>query len=56
MPKKLKPESPAAQSRRFQSEAERMIAAGELDPIEAERVLDAVVRKGAQQRRPPEGD
>jgi hypothetical protein len=48
MPKKMKPESPADQSRRFQSEAERLIAAGELDPTEAEAALDSVVRKGAK--------
>ncbi len=37
MPKKKQPESQEQQSARFRAEAERMIAAGELNPTEADR-------------------
>lgn len=41
MPKKKQPESQERQSARFRAEVERMIAAGELNPTEAD---DALVR------------
>ena len=40
MPKKRSPEKPEEQSKRFKHEAEKLIDAGELDPIDAERRLD----------------
>ena len=40
MPKKKKPESDAEQSARFLAEVARLVAAGELSPIEAEKALD----------------
>lgn len=48
MPKKKNTESQAEQSARFLAEVERLIAAGELNPIEAEEALDRMV---ASQRR-----
>jgi len=48
MPKKKHPETPEEQSKRFQAEVERLIAAGELDPEKADATLDALVRKGAK--------
>jgi polyhydroxyalkanoate synthesis regulator phasin len=47
MPKKKTPESQKDQSARFRAEVERMIVAGELNPTEADRVLDELVRKSA---------
>lgn len=44
MPKKKEPESHADQSARFRAEVERLIAAGELNPTEAEGALDRLVR------------
>lgn len=46
MPKKKKPESDADQSARFLAEVERLVVAGELNPIDAEKALDKLV--GAQ--------
>ena len=45
MPKKLKPESEAEQSERFRREAQRLIDAGELNPIEGERAIERLIRK-----------
>jgi hypothetical protein len=47
MPKKKHNETPEEQSARFRAEVERMIAAGELSPADAENALDALVRRGA---------
>lgn len=44
MPKKQTKETPEEQVERFRAHVERMIADGELDADEAERVLDAAVR------------
>lgn len=44
MPKKMKRETEKEQSARFRAEVERMIAAGELSPTEADEVLDRLVR------------
>lgn len=44
MPKPKKKEPPLEQARRFQAEVERVAAAGELCPTEAEEVLDRMVR------------
>lgn len=45
MPKRSKPERPEEQSERFRREAQRLIDAGELDPAEAERALDSIVKQ-----------
>lgn len=47
MPKKKRHESQATQSARFKAEVEKLIAAGELNPIDAEAALEALVREGA---------
>ena len=44
MPKKKQKESPAKQSERFQKEAQRLIDAGELSPIEGEKGLEKILR------------
>ena len=45
MPKKLNPETPEEQSKRFGREARKLIKAGELDPDAGEAATDALVRK-----------
>ena len=45
MPKKQKSESPAEQSERFRAVVERLIAAGELSPTDADAALDALVKR-----------
>jgi len=47
MPKAKHKETPEEQSARFRAEVERMIAAGELSPTEAEEALDRLVRTSA---------
>ena len=47
MPKKKVQETPKEQAARFRKDAEKLIEAGELNPIEAGRALDALVRQGA---------
>lgn len=44
MPKKKRVETPEEQSARFKAEAEKLVAAGELSPTDAEKVLDRIVR------------
>jgi hypothetical protein len=44
MPKKQHSETPEEQCARFQAELERLIAAGELNPTEADKQLDALIR------------
>ena len=44
MPKKKTTESQKEQSARFRAEVERLIAAGELNPTEADAALDGLVR------------
>ena len=48
MPKKKTQETQAEQSARFLAEVERLIVAGELNPIEAEEALDRLVRNQAR--------
>ena len=48
MPKKKNTESQAEQSKRFRAEVERLIEAGELNPIDADKALDRFVRDGAK--------
>ncbi|MFC4193352.1 hypothetical protein ACFQFS_01050 [Novosphingobium lubricantis] len=43
MPKKKQTENQEDQSARFRAEVERMIAAGDLNPTEAEKALRALV-------------
>ena len=50
MPKKKTPESQKDQSARFRAEVERMIAAGELNPTEADERFERLV--GASKGRP----
>ena len=45
MPKPKKKETPLEQARRFQAEVERLVAAGKLNPTEAEDALDSLVRQ-----------
>lgn len=45
MPKKKKAESQAEQSARFRAEVERLVAAGELNPTEADEALSALVSR-----------
>lgn len=51
--------SPAEQSAEFQKFAQEQIDAGELDPIAADRALDALVRQGGKvagdSKEPPAG-
>ena len=52
MPKKKRQESQAEQSARFKRDAQKLIDAGELNPIEAEVALDRLVatqKKGDSQ-------
>jgi len=53
MPKKLKPETQAEQSKRFRKDAQRLIDAGELNPTDADTALDALVRRSAKGRDSP---
>lgn len=45
MPKKKHQETPEEQSARFRAEVERMIAAGELSPTDADVAMDRIVRR-----------
>lgn len=48
MPKKNKTETPKQQAERFAAEVERMKAAGELNPTEAEKALSSLVSDRAR--------
>ena len=48
MPKKKHIETQAEQSARFRAEVERLIAAGELSPTDADAALDRLVRERAR--------
>lgn len=50
MPKQKRKETQAEQSARFEAEVRKMIDAGELNPTEAEEVLDKLVRKSQSSR------
>lgn len=54
MPKKKTSETQAEQSARFRAEVERMIAAGELNPTEADKAIDWLVSRSANPRPSPE--
>jgi hypothetical protein len=51
MPKKKHPETPEEQAKRFEAEVERLIAAGELSPTEADAALDKLVRRSVKEER-----
>ena len=55
MPKKMTQETQAEQSARFLAEVERLIAAGELNPIEAEAAVDRLLvgQRKARPQNPP---
>lgn len=44
MPKKKNAETQAEQSARFKAEVARLIAAGELNPTEADNVMERLIR------------
>ena len=48
MPKAKNPLTLEEQRKRFEAEVRKRKKAGELDPTEADAVLDALVRKGAK--------
>ena len=50
MPKAKNRETQAEQSARFQAEVERLVAAGELSPTDADEALDRLVRKSGDRR------
>lgn len=51
MPKKKVTESQEEQTARFRAEVERLIAAGELSPTEADQRLEQFLSKAASERR-----
>jgi hypothetical protein len=53
MPKKAKHETQDAQSARFHAEVERMIAAGELSPTEADKRFENLMGNLSQKRITP---
>ena len=55
MPKKLRQETQAEQSARFKRDAKRLIDAGELNPTDAEAVLDRLIRKQAKEGKAEKG-
>lgn len=48
MPKKLRQESQAEQSKRFKRDAQRLADAGELDPTEADAAVSRLIRRTAR--------
>lgn len=53
MPKKKQKETQEQQSARFRAEVERLVAAGELNPTEADEAINGLLRaqsKGARSR------
>lgn len=52
MPKRKMPkETPKQQAERFAAEVERMVAAGELSPIDADKTLDGLVKGSTLSKR-----
>lgn len=47
MPKKLHPETPDEQAKRFRKEARKLIKSGDLDPDAGEAATDELVRKSS---------
>ena len=54
MPAKKNPLSAEEQRKRFEAEVERLIAAGELNPTDADAAMDKLV-KGVAEKRHPSG-
>jgi hypothetical protein len=52
MPKKKTTETQEAQSERFREEVARLVAAGELNPIEADEKFEQLTRSGGLKRPP----
>jgi hypothetical protein len=48
MPRKKRQETQAEQTQRFRIKVQELIAAGELNPTEADAALDALVKRGAK--------
>lgn len=51
MPKKKNPESQKEQSERFKKTVADMVAAGEINPTEADEALNKLVRRSPNERR-----
>lgn len=51
MPKQKQELTQEEQSKRFRDEVERMVAAGELNPIEADDAFEVLVRNSATPRK-----
>ena len=51
MPKKAKSESQSEQSARFRAEVQRLVAAGELNPIDADEALSGLVARAVGEHR-----
>jgi hypothetical protein len=51
MPKRKETLSPEEQSRRFKTDAQRLIDAGELSPTDADAAMDRLVRTAAKTAR-----
>ncbi len=45
MPKKLNPETPEEQAKRFRKEARKLIKSGELDPAAADSGMERIIRR-----------
>lgn len=56
MPKKKHSESASEQADRFQKEVERLVAAGELNPTEADERFERAMRGIRRSTRPPSDD
>ena len=54
MPKKKHSETPQEQSARFRAEVERLIAAGELNPTDADSMLDQLVQRSSVRAAKPD--
>lgn len=52
MPKPKKKDSPQEQAARFRADVEKLIGTGELNPTDAEKALDKLVREGASSHHP----
>lgn len=50
MPKKKPGMTPAEQSKAFRAKVRELVAAGELNPTEADAALDGLVRRSSQTR------
>ena len=50
MPKSKKKETPQEQAARFRAEVEKLVAAGELNPTEADEKFDALIRSQERER------